>query len=111
MSNRSLAATPEQLTVLVTGGAGFIGSHTVVELLQGGYRVVVIDDLSNSNLKALGRIRRIVGEDAASNLAFYQDSVLDRAALERIFAEHAIDAIIHFAGFKAVGESVVKPLE
>ena len=97
-------------TVLLTGGAGFIGSHTCVELLDQGYHVVVVDDLSNSSEVALDRVRAItgVGDD---RLAFYEASILDREALDRVFAENDIDAIIHFAGFKAVGESVQKPLE
>lgn len=111
MSNRSLAKAPDELTVLVTGGAGFIGSHTVVELLEGGYQVVVIDDLSNSSARAIERICATVGPQAAERLTFYKDNVLDRDALEHIFATHDIDVIIHFAGFKAVGESVEKPLE
>ena len=112
MANKSLAKSPEQTCVLVTGGAGFIGSHTCVELLGKGYHVVVVDDLSNSSKVALDRVRRIAGlapDDA--RLSFYEDSILDRAALDRIFEENDIDAIIHFAGFKAVGESVQKPLE
>lgn len=121
MSNRSLAKNPEETTVLVTGGAGFIGSHTVVELLQSGYNVVVLDDLSNSSSESLNRVRQIVGldggaDEAADRLVFEKSSILDREALERIFSEReaegrAIDAIIHFAGFKAVGESVEKPWE
>ncbi len=97
--------------VLVTGGAGFIGSHTVIELLQSGYEVVVVDDLSNASVVALDRVRQIVGDEAASRLTFYEDNVLDRDALDRIFDEHPIDRVIHFAGFKAVGESVKKPVE
>ena len=97
--------------VLVTGGAGFIGSHTVIELLQSGYEVVVVDDLSNASVVALDRVRQIVGDEAASHLTFYEDNVLDRDALDRIFDEHPIDRVIHFAGFKAVGESVKKPVE
>ena len=112
MANKSLAKDHGETCVLVTGGAGFIGSHTCVELLNQGYRVVVVDDLSNSSAVALDRVRQITGlapED--TRLAFYEASILDRDALERIFAENSIDAIIHFAGFKAVGESVQKPLE
>ena len=97
--------------VLVTGGAGFIGSHTVIELRQSGYEVVVVDDLSNASVVALDRVRQIVGDEAASRLTFYEDNVLDRDALDRIFDEHPIDRVIHFAGFKAVGESVKKPVE
>lgn len=111
MSNKSLAKAPENLTVLVTGGAGFIGSHTAVELLHGGYNVVIVDDLSNSNEKAVDRIRTIVGPDAAERLTFYRNNVLDRQAMERVFSENDVDVMIHFAGFKAVGESVQKPLE
>lgn len=97
--------------VLVTGGAGFIGSHTVVELLKSGYRVVVVDNLSNASAKVEGRIRTIVGEKAAANLTFLIADVNDRAALEDIFSQHRIDRVIHFAGYKAVGESVSRPIE
>ena len=107
----SAKLTPNDTCVLVTGGAGFIGSHTVVELLQRDYQVVVVDDLSNSSPVAIDRIKQIVGDDAAKNLTFYEANILDRAALERIFDAHKIDRVIHFAGFKAVGESVHKPLE
>lgn len=110
----------EKKTILVTGGAGFIGSHTCVELLESGYDVVIVDDLSNSNQKAVARISEIVKADVASGKAaadtstdvkFYQENVLDRDAMDRIFTENNIDAVIHFAGFKAVGESVEMPLE
>ena len=112
MANKSLAKPHDQICVLVTGGAGFIGSHTCVELLNQGYRVVVVDDLSNSSQVALDRVRKITGlAPDDDRLSFYQDNILDREALERIFQENDIDAIIHFAGFKAVGESVQKPLE
>ena len=112
MANKSLAKAPESTCVLVTGGAGFIGSHTCVELLNKGYRVVVVDDLSNSSETALDRVRQITGLAANDErLTFYENSILDRDALTRIFRENEIDAIIHFAGFKAVGESVQKPLE
>lgn len=112
MANRSLAKQPQDTTVLVTGGAGFIGSHTVVELLQRGYNVVVLDDLSNSNPIVLDRVRQIVGiAPDDPQLAFVEASILDRQALERTFSEFPVDVIIHFAGFKAVGESVQKPLE
>ncbi len=112
MANKSLAKPHDQTCVLVTGGAGFIGSHTCVELLEQGYRVVVVDDLSNSSKVALDRVRQIAGlAPDDSRLSFYQDNILDRDALERIFQENDIDTIIHFAGFKAVGESVQKPLE
>ena len=107
----SEAKDPKDTCVLVTGGAGFIGSHTVIELLGAGYQVVVVDDLSNSSVVALDRVRQIVGDEAASRLTFYQDNVLDRDAMNRIFDEHPVDRVIHFAGFKAVGESVTKPIE
>ncbi len=110
MANRSLAASHEDLTILVTGGAGFIGSHTCVELLNQGYRIVVVDDLSNSNYEALKRVKEITSAED-ERIVFYQCSILDRDYLETIFSTHEIDAIIHFAGFKAVGESTQKPLE
>lgn len=93
-------------TLLVTGGAGYIGSHTCVELLQAGYAVVVADNLCNSKREAIGRVERITGR----TVAFHQCDVRDRAALRAIFAERAIDAVVHFAGLKAVGESVAEPL-
>ncbi len=95
------------MNVLVTGGAGYIGSHTCVELLQAGHRPVVIDDLSNSNQKSLERVAQITGE----TIPFYQGNVRDEQLLERIFSEHDIGCAIHFAGYKAVGESVAKPLD
>ena len=98
-------------TVLVTGGCGFIGSHTVVCLLEQGYEVVVVDDLSNSSEVVLDRIDRIVGEDAAERLTFVRADVADRDALGAVFDEFDVDAVIHFAGFKAVGESVQRPIE
>ena len=110
MTNKSLAKRPEDTCVLVTGGAGFIGSHTCVELLAEGYRVVVLDDLSNSSEEAVRRVRRIAGA-GGDRLAFVEGSILDRGLLDRVFGEHDVDAVIHFAGFKAVGESVEKPLE
>ena len=107
----SQALDPKDTCVLVTGGAGFIGSHTVVQLLEGGYQVVVVDDLSNSSAVAIDRVKTIVGDEAAKNLAFYEANVLDRDAMNKIFDTHQIDRVIHFAGFKAVGESVSKPVE
>mgnify|MGYP001645421530 CR=1 FL=1 len=102
---------PKDSCVLVTGGAGFIGSHTVVELLRGDYQVIVVDDLSNASEKVLDRIGAIVGEERAQRLSFYRADVRDRASLERVFDDNEIDRVIHFAGFKAVGESVTKPIE
>ena len=102
---------PEDTRVLVTGGAGFIGSHTVVDLLEHGYEVVVVDDLSNASEKVLDRIDQIVGDEASERLSFYRADVSDREALECIFDDNDVDAVIHFAGFKAVGESVQKPIE
>ncbi|OFK25002.1 UDP-glucose 4-epimerase GalE [Olsenella sp. HMSC062G07] len=102
---------PRDTCVLVTGGAGFIGSHTVVELLAKGYRVVVVDDLSNASEKVLDRIDRIVGEQEAGRLSFYRADVSDRDALEAVFDDAPVDCVIHFAGYKAVGESVRKPIE
>ena len=95
------------MNVLVTGGAGFIGSHTCVELLSRGMGVVVIDNLVNSSPKAIQRVEQITGK----HVDFYQDDVRDRAALDRIFEKHDIGCAIHFAGLKAVGESVRMPLE
>lgn len=143
MSNKSLAKDAKDLTILVTGGAGFIGSHTVVELLDAGFNVVIVDDLSNSSPEAVKRVARICDlrasgersitvdgfnlqieeftrkEDESADmkgvfvpaLAFVEASILDRDILEAIFSTYDIDAIIHFAGFKAVGESVEKPWE
>ncbi len=95
------------MKILVTGGAGFIGSHTVVELQEAGYDVVVLDNLSNSSEKSLERVAKITGK----KVPFYKADILDREALEDIFSKEAIDAVIHFAGLKAVGESVQKPWE
>ena len=95
------------MKVLVTGGAGYIGGHTCVELLNAGHEVVVIDNFVNSKPEALDNIRKITGRD----LAFYKADLRDREAVRRIFGEHQIDAAIHFAGLKAVGESVHKPME
>ena len=94
-------------SILVTGGAGFIGSHTVVELQQAGYDVVVLDNLSNASEKSLERVAAITGK----KVPFYKADILDREALEEVFTKENIDAVIHFAGLKAVGESVQKPWE
>ena len=93
-------------TILVTGGAGYIGTHTCVELLTAGYEVVVVDNLLNSDAEALRRVRAITGRE----LAFAAIDLLDKAGLERVFAAHRVDGVIHFAGLKAVGESVQQPL-
>ncbi len=95
------------MNVLVTGGAGYIGSHTCVELLNSGYGVIVIDNLCNSNPKSLERVQELTGK----TLKFYQGDVRDEALLTKIFAENEIGCVIHFAGLKAVGESVAMPWE
>lgn len=95
------------MAVLVTGGAGYIGSHTVVELLNAGKEVVVLDNLCNSSAKSLERVAQITGKQAT----FYQGDILDTPLLQQIFAENQIESVIHFAGLKAVGESVQKPAE
>ncbi|ABI39680.1 UDP-galactose 4-epimerase [Shewanella sp. MR-4] len=95
------------MTILVTGGAGYIGTHTVVELLNAGSEVIVLDNLSNSSIEALNRVERITGKA----VTFYQGDILNKALLQKVFSDHNIDAVIHFAGLKAVGESVAKPLK
>ena len=95
------------MAILVTGGAGYIGSHTCVELLNAGYEVVVLDNLSNASEKSLDRVRQITGKE----LKFYKGDILDREILNKLFAENTIESCIHFAGLKAVGESVQKPWE
>lgn len=95
------------MTILVTGGAGYIGTHTVVELLNAGHDVIVLDNLSNSSIEALNRVERITGK----SVTFYQGDILNKALLQKVFNDHAIDSVIHFAGLKAVGESVAKPLK
>ncbi len=94
------------MKVLLTGGEGYIGSHTVVELLDAGCEVVVVDNLSNANEESLRRVKEIAGKD----LAFYPYDVRDRAKLTEVFSAHSFDWVIHFAGLKAVGESVQKPV-
>lgn len=94
-------------TILVTGGAGFIGSHTCVELLTAGYDVVIMDNFCNSKPEALNRIKQITGKD----FKFYEVDMLDYEGTSKIFKENKIDAVIHFAGLKAVGESCAKPVE
>ena len=93
--------------ILVTGGAGYIGSHTCVELLNAGYELVVIDNFSNSKPDALENVKKITGKD----FKFYEMNYLDREKLEKVFEENEIDSVINFAGYKAVGKSVEKPVE
>lgn len=95
------------MRILVTGGAGYIGSHTCVELLNMGYEVVVVDNLCNSSEESLNRVKQITGKE----VTFYRADLLDKAAINDIFDKETVDAVIHFAGLKAVGESVAKPLE
>ena len=95
------------MKILVTGGAGYIGSHTCVELLNEGFEIVVIDNFSNSKSSSLDAIKKITGKD----FKFYEIDYLDKDALNKVFEENKIDAVINFAGFKAVGESVQKPIE
>lgn len=94
------------MKILVTGGCGFIGSHTCCELLDNDYEVVIIDNLCNSKRNVVDKIKKITGKD----VTFYENDVCDKEALRTIFTNHKIDAVIHFAGLKAVGESVAKPL-
>ena len=94
------------MRILVTGGAGYIGSHTCLELLNGGFEVVVVDNLSNSKFQSLKRVQELTGK----YLEFYQVDLLDRMAVDEVFKKSKIDAVIHFAGLKAVGESVAIPL-
>ena len=96
------------MKILVTGGAGYIGSHTCVELLNAGYDVVVVDNLYNASEKSLERVKEITGKD----LTFYNADIRDKEALNKIFEKESdTEAVIHFAGLKAVGESVAKPIE
>ena len=95
------------MAILVTGGAGYIGSHTCVELLNAGYEVVVLDNLYNSCSEALDRVEKITGK----KIKFFEADLLHRTAVEEVFESEHIDSVIHFAGLKAVGESVAKPLE
>lgn len=94
------------MSILITGGAGFIGSHTCVEMLNSGYDVVVVDNLDNSSSESLGRVEKITGK----KVKFYKEDVRNREALRKIFTENSIEAVIHFAGLKAVGESVREPI-
>ena len=95
------------MKILVTGGAGYIGSHTLVELLENGHSPIVVDNLSNSKIEALNRVKEITDRD----FLFYKVDILDKESLNKIFIANSIDAVIHFAGLKAVGESVEKPWE
>lgn len=95
------------MNILVTGGVGYIGSHTCVELLNSGYPVIIADNLFNSKIETVNKIKQITGKD----LIFYQVDVTDASAVEAIFSSHKIDGVIHFAGYKAVAESVEKPLQ
>ena len=95
------------MNILVTGGAGYIGTHTIIELIGAGYDNIVVDDLSNSTQEALNRVEKITGK----TVPFYQINVADKTAMREVFEKHNIDAVMHLAGFKAVGESVEKPLK
>ena len=95
------------MAVLLTGGAGFIGSHTYVELVKAGYEAIIVDNLYNSCAEVIGRLENITGKP----VRFYEADVCDAQALDRVFCENRIDCVIHFAGYKAVGESVAKPLD
>ena len=95
------------MAILVTGGAGFIGSHTCVEMLNAGYEVIVVDNLCNASEEAIRRVEKITGK----NVTFYKADIRDKEALDQIFDKESVECVIHFAGLKAVGESVVKPLE
>lgn len=94
------------MAILVTGGAGYIGSHTCVELLAAGYEIIVLDNFSNSKPESLNRVKEITGKE----FTFYEVDLLDQSGLEDVFSNHSIEAVIHFAGLKAVGESVSIPL-
>ena len=95
------------MKVLLTGGAGYIGSHTCVEMLNAGYDVIVVDNLDNSSDESLKRVEKITGK----TVKFYKADMLDKESMRPVFEENTFDAVIHFAGLKAVGESVRKPLE
>lgn len=95
------------MKILVTGGAGYIGTHTCIELIKAGYEIVVVDNLCNSSLEALKRVEKL----SASNIPFYKVDVRDKTALTQVFEQHDFDGVIHFAGLKAVGESVDMPIE
>ncbi|MDR4417485.1 SDR family NAD(P)-dependent oxidoreductase, partial [Bacillus paranthracis] len=94
------------MAILVTGGAGYIGSHTCVELLNNDYEIIVVDNLSNSSVESINRVKELTGKQ----FKFYKEDLENYEALNKIFEENTIEAVIHFAGLKAVGESVAKPL-
>ena len=94
------------MTILVTGGAGYIGSHTCIELLNQGHKVVVVDNLVNSHFESLQRVEELTGK----NISFYAIDLSNEAEIKKVFSKHSIEAVIHFAGLKAVGESVEQPL-
>lgn len=95
------------MTILVTGGTGFIGSHTAISLIEAGYDIVILDNLCNSSINILPRLKQITGKD----IPFYQGDIRDRTTLQKIFAEHKIETVMHFAGLKAVGESNALPMK
>ena len=95
------------MNILLTGGAGYIGSHTIIELDKAGHSVVVVDNLVNSKPEALNRVAKIIGK----TVPFVEADIRDRQAMDKLFTDYKIDAVINFAGLKAVGESVAKPLE
>ena len=95
------------MNILVTGGAGYIGSHTSIELINAGYEVIIVDNLCNSNFIVVDRIQEITGK----KVKFYKIDATNKEELKKVFVENKIDAVIHFAALKAVGESVEKPLE
>lgn len=104
---RGLRERVRIMAVLITGGAGYIGTHTCVELLQAGEEIVVFDNFSNSKMSAVEAVKKVSGKD----FPFYEADMLDGAAMRKIFSENSITEVIHFAGLKAVGESVEKPVE
>ena len=110
VSEKNNMAAVEGSTVLVTGGAGYIGSHTCLQLLAAGCKVVVVDNLDNSSEESLRRVKELI-PDKADNLSFHDCDILDREGLDKAFAAQKVDAVIHFAGLKAVGESVAQPMK
>ena len=94
------------MSILVTGGAGYIGSHTLIALIEAGFEPIVVDNLCNSKKESLKRVEKITGK----KIKFYENDVRDAKAMDKIFSKNNIDSVIHFAGLKAVGESVQKPM-